>query len=117
MNFQPLFFLKYTTFILFLLPSFFYCLENRLFRLNGFIISEVTQEDSKDIQESFYESQDNSFPSNPNDLLNILQRIEAMNDGTDPNDSIDDALKAFEIEDRQEPAFDSGIPSNNPTRE
>ena len=94
--------------------SFFYYLENRLFRQKSLFLSGVIQEDSTDIQSSFDETQENFFPSNPNDLLNILQRIESMNAVTDPNDSIDDALKAFELE---ESVFDSNYPANNGTTE
>ena len=45
--------------------------------------------------------------------MNILQRIEAMNAGTDPYDAIDDALKAFEGEDLEDSFFDSDLPGNN----
>ena len=45
--------------------------------------------------------------------MNILQRIESMNNATEPYDAIDDALKAFESEDIEQSVFDSGIPLKN----
>ncbi len=113
MNNQRFFFLKHTIFILFFLPGLFYSLDKSLARLSGLYLSGLSQEDSTDIQSSFDESQENALPSNASDLMNILQRIEAMNAGTDPYDAIDDALKAFEREDSEESFFDSDFPVNN----
>ncbi len=114
MNNQRLFLLKHTIFILLLGTCFFYSFEKSGFRRNGFFISGLTQQESKDIQSTFYESdEDSSLPSTPNDLLNILQRIEAINKGTEPYDAIEDALKAFESEDKEESGLDSDIPINN----
>ena len=113
MNDQRFLLLRYTIFTLFLVPCFSYAIQNSSLRLNSLLLSCLTQEDSKDIQSSFEESEDTSFPSNPNDLLNILQRIESMNNATEPYDAIDDALKAFESEDIEESVSDSGIPLKN----
>ncbi len=113
MNNQRFFCVKHTIFILLFVPSLFYCLGNGLFKLKSLSISGLIQEDSHDIQSTFDKTQDSSLPSTANDLLNILQRIEAMNSGTEPTDAIDDALKAFEREDTEEAVFDSQIPVNN----
>jgi len=113
MNVQRFFLFRYTIFILLLVPCFSYAIQNSSWRWNRLLLSGLTQEDSKDIQSSFEESDDSSFPSAPNDLLNILQRIESMNNATEPYDAIDDALKAFESEDIEESIFDSGSTLKN----
>ena len=39
---------------------------------------------------------DSSFiPTNPFELVEMIQRQNSMNDATDPSDAIDDALKSF----------------------
>ena len=40
------------------------------------------------------------------ELINVLRNIEAMNERTDPSDAIDNALKAFESEDKENFSFD-----------
>ncbi len=114
MSDQRFFLVKYTIIILFFLPSLFYSLNKNLIRQNGFYLSGLSQKDSKDIQSSFDEAQDSGLPSSASDLMNILQRIEAMNTGTEPYDAIDDALKAFEGEDLEESFFDSDFDSDLP---
>ena len=113
MNDQRFFLLRYTIFILFLVPWFPSAIQNSSLSLNSLLISGLTQKASKDIQSSFDDSEDTSLPSSASDLMNILQRLESMNNATEPYDAIDDALKAFESEDIEESVFDSGIPLKN----
>ena len=41
---------------------------------------------------------DNSvIPSNPFELVDMIKRINSMNDATNPRDAIDDALKSFNM--------------------
>ncbi len=41
---------------------------------------------------------DNSvIPSNPFELVDMIRRINSMNDATNPTDAIDDALKSFNM--------------------
>tara|TARA_B100001121_G_C18362597_1_gene467800 strand:- start:212 stop:499 length:288 start_codon:yes stop_codon:yes gene_type:complete len=37
-----------------------------------------------------------NFPTNPFELVDIIRRINSMNDATKPSDAIDDALKSFD---------------------
>ncbi len=102
MNYKNSFFVKYILLILVLIftPNYLYSFrENNLFKKDIVLISSVKDTNDKDIQSSFEESEDSGLPSNPGDLMNILKRLEAMNDATEPSDAIDDALKAFETED------------------
>ncbi len=112
MNCHRVYLLKYTIFIL-LVPFFLYTLENTIFRRNSLLLSGLTENSSKDIQSSFDEFEGSSLPTSPNDLLNILQRIEAMNNATAPSNAIDDALKAFERETIEESSFDLDYPVKN----
>ncbi len=113
MNDQLSFILKNRIFILLLGFGFFFLLENCLFKRESIFISGLNENDLKDIQYSFEESEDTSLPSDAGDLMNILQRIEAMNNATEPSDAIDDALKAFESQVVEESSFDADIPVNN----
>jgi hypothetical protein len=38
---------------------------------------------------------DNSLPTNPFELVEMIRRQNSLNDATDPSDAIDDALKSF----------------------
>ena len=65
---------------------------------------------NKNQQESIHNSfedknEDSVLPSNPMELINVLRSIEEMNGRTDPSDAIDDALKAFESEDKEDFSF------------
>ena len=66
---------------------------------------------NKNQQESIYDSfedtdEDSVFPTNPMELINVLKSIEAMNGRTDPSAAIDDALEAFESEDKEDFSLD-----------
>ena len=41
------------------------------------------------------EDDSSAFPTNPFELVEMIQRQNSMNDATDPSDAIDDALKSF----------------------
>ncbi|KGG33830.1 hypothetical protein EV10_0267 [Prochlorococcus marinus str. SS51] len=38
--------------------------------------------------------------------MNVLRSMESMKDGTSPSDAIDDALKAFEDENKEDSSLD-----------
>ena len=64
-------------------------------------LNNKTQQES--IHSSFEDTDDDSvFPTNPMELINVLRSIEEMNGRTDPSDAIDDALKTFEGEDKED---------------
>ncbi len=43
------------------------------------------------------------IPDNPFEMVEMIRRYNSMNDATNPNDAIDDALKTFEyIEEKEE---------------
>ena len=63
-----------------------------------------------DIYSPFQENDDDSsFPTDPMELINVLQSIESIMDRTPPSDAIDDALKAFESENQKEFSLDLEI--------
>tara|TARA_Y100001933_G_scaffold214355_1_gene220404 strand:- start:468 stop:782 length:315 start_codon:yes stop_codon:yes gene_type:complete len=39
----------------------------------------------------------NSIPTNPFEIVDMLRRINSMNNATRPSDAIDDALKSFDM--------------------
>ena len=41
------------------------------------------------------EDDSSAFPTNPFELVEMIQRQNSMNDATDPSDAIDDALRSF----------------------
>ena len=44
------------------------------------------------------EDEDNiDFPTNPFEIVDMLRRANSMNDATKPSDAIDDALKSFDM--------------------
>ena len=42
-----------------------------------------------------YES-NNSIPTNPFEIVDMLRKVNSMNDATTPSDAIDDAIKSFD---------------------
>tara|TARA_Y100001968_G_C19212808_1_gene645638 strand:+ start:287 stop:607 length:321 start_codon:yes stop_codon:yes gene_type:complete len=53
-------------------------------------------------------SRDSSLPSNPMELMNLIQRSSAMDDATPPSDAIDQALQLFD----EQSEDDSSIKNN-----
>tara|TARA_Y100000589_G_scaffold31224_1_gene26128 strand:+ start:533 stop:844 length:312 start_codon:yes stop_codon:yes gene_type:complete len=49
------------------------------------------------------EKENNDFPTNPFEIVDMLRRANSMNDATKPSDAIDEALKSFDMiqEDKQ----------------
>jgi len=41
------------------------------------------------------EDDSSAFPTNPFELVEMIRRLNSMNDATNPSDAIDDALKSF----------------------
>jgi len=41
------------------------------------------------------ENDSSALPNNPFELVEMIRRINSMNDATDPSDAIDDALRSF----------------------
>ena len=41
------------------------------------------------------EDDKSAIPSNPFEIVEMLRRMNSMNDATDPSDALDDALKSF----------------------
>ncbi len=57
-----------------------------------------------EIETSTKTEEDNSvIPTNPFELVEMLRRINSLNNATNPSDAIDDALKSFNsLEENQE---------------
>ena len=41
------------------------------------------------------EDDSSALPTNPFELVEMIRRLNSMNDATDPSDAIDDALRSF----------------------
>jgi len=82
----------------------FFCLVSLIISSNSFIgFQLLAQEDYKlneiEINRSInYEEEDNlNLPTNPFEIVDKLRRANSMNDATKPSDAIDDALKSFDM--------------------
>jgi len=89
------------------MPIFLFILKDHRLSGNSLLFAETNDlKQNKDINSTFDES-DSYFPSSPLELINVLRSIESMSDSTPPSDAIDDALKAFEIEEKVDSSFDA----------
>ncbi|MDC3019745.1 hypothetical protein OAZ97_01515 [Prochlorococcus sp. AH-736-E15] len=41
------------------------------------------------------EEDESAIPNNPFEIVEMIRRMNSMNDATDPSDALDDALKSF----------------------
>ena len=49
------------------------------------------------------EDDSSALPTNPFEIVEMIRRINSLNDATNPSDAIDDALKSFNgLEEKQE---------------
>ena len=64
--------------------------------LNGnFLNAESLREDLQIDTSTKTEDDSSVLPTNPFEIVEMLRRINSMNDATNPSDAIDDALKSF----------------------
>ena len=67
-----------------------------LFFLNGNLLNAESLREDLQIDTSTKTEDDSSvLPTNPFEIVEMLRRINSMNDATNPSDAIDDALKSF----------------------
>ena len=67
-----------------------------LFFFNGnFLNAESLREDLQIDTSTKTEDDSSVLPTNPFEIVEMLRRINSMNDATNPSDAIDDALKSF----------------------
>ena len=69
------------------------------FLINGLVFS--SQENYFEEMELNNNTQDglesnNSIPTNPFELVDMLRKANSMNDATNPSDAIDEAIKTFD---------------------
>ena len=62
----------------------------------------LAQESSKlneiEINSNYIEDEENvGLPTNPFEILDIIRRLNSMDDATDPSDAIDEAIKSFDM--------------------
>ena len=55
----------------------------------------------RDPHSNLKDSNSESLPADPLRLMNVLRRANAMNDATSPSDALDEAIKAFENQERE----------------
>ena len=67
-----------------------------LFSLKGEFINAEYQIEELEIDASTKSEEDSSaMPTNPLEIVEMIRRLNSMNDATKPSDAIDDALKSF----------------------
>ena len=67
-----------------------------LFFLNGnFLNAESLREDLQIDTSTKTEDDSSVLPTNPFEIVEMIRRINSLNDATNPSDAIDDALKSF----------------------
>ena len=68
-----------------------------------FLIAEESYLNEIEIDNSTkLETQSSDLPTNPFEIVEMLRRVNSMNDATKPSDAIDDALKSFnKIEEKE----------------
>ena len=67
-----------------------------LFFLNGnFLNAESLREDLQLDTSTKTEDDSSALPTNPFEIVEMIRRINSLNDATNPSDAIDDALKSF----------------------
>ena len=49
-----------------------------------------------------FDSRTSEFPTNPFEIVDMIRRINSLNDATKPSDAIDNALESFNITDEKE---------------
>ncbi len=113
MDMKTFSYIKYIFLIGLIIPIGCFFKENIFSNRNVVLISGFSDIEEKDAHSSLEESNDSDFPTNPSELMNILKRLEAMNNATEPSDAIDDALKAFEREGKNQSFPDAGFSVNN----
>ena len=82
--------------VLIVLPNFliiYQSLAQESYKLNEIEINRVTN----------FEEENSAFPTNPFEIVDAIRRANSMNDATKPSDTIDDAIKSFDmiIEEKQ----------------
>tara|TARA_B100001287_G_C22297134_1_gene351085 strand:- start:207 stop:491 length:285 start_codon:yes stop_codon:yes gene_type:complete len=64
--------------------------------LNGnFLNAESLREDLQIDTSTKTEDDSSALPTNPFEIVEMIRRINSLNDATNPSDAIDDALKSF----------------------
>ena len=81
---------------LFIVTLFFYSLG---FVYNDLVFSSQENyfeeiEINNNTQDGF--ESDNSIPTNPFEIVDMIRKANSMNDATSPSDAIDEAIKTFE---------------------
>ena len=67
-----------------------------IFFLNGnFLNAESLREDLQLDTSTKTEDDSSALPTNPFEIVEMIRRINSLNDATNPSDAIDDALKSF----------------------
>ena len=80
-----------------LLVTFLICFQSDLLKAE-YLLEELTIDSSTKIEDD-----SSVIPTNPFELVEIIRRMNSLNDATNPSDAIDDALESFnELETNQE---------------
>ena len=67
-----------------------------LFFLNGnFLNAESLREELQIDTSTKTEDDSSTLPTNPFEIVEMIRKINSLNDATNPSDAIDDALKSF----------------------
>ena len=62
---------------------------------NGFLKAEYFLEELQIDSSTKIEEDSSVIPTNPFEIVEMIRRMNSLNDATNPSDAIDDALKSF----------------------
>jgi len=62
---------------------------------NGFLNAEYFLEELQIDSSTKIEEDSSALPTNPFEIVEMIRRMNSLNDATNPSDAIDDALKSF----------------------
>ena len=62
---------------------------------NGFLKAEYFLEELQIDSSTKIEEDSSAIPTNPFEIVEMIRRMNGLNDATNPSDAIDDAIKSF----------------------
>ena len=70
--------------------------------INGDFLNAENLFEELQIESSTKKEDDNSIPTNPFEIMEMIRSYNSLNDATSPSDALDDALKSFNSFDEKE---------------
>ena len=84
-------------------PITFFVLMNPLITLQGDLLNAESVFEDLQIDSSTKAEDKSAIPTNPFEIVEMIRKLNSLNDATNPSDAIDDALKSFNsLEEKEE---------------